>query len=163
MESARLAASAEGQNYDVLRGSTNRDDIADIQGYIKAGQQQYLATLHFEGLNNVQYSDLKQEVHNGWIVHGTDTTPKTIEQTLQMCVKYRKKGRQYIMPIKSEDGVACVQQGSVSAPIIGKGGKPITCFHCGENHWLENCPHVNEAKKKEIMDAKKNTLGGKKT
>ena len=83
----QFAATAGGQNYDVLRGSTNEDDIAAIQGYIKAGQQQYLAVLHFEGLNNVQYSELKQEVHNGWIAHGTDTTPKTIKQTLQMCDK----------------------------------------------------------------------------
>ena len=61
-----------------------------IRGYIKAGQQQYL--LYTEGLNNVQYSDLKQEVHNDWIVNGTNTTPKTIEQTLQMCNNYHHKG-----------------------------------------------------------------------
>ena len=65
MESARLAAIAEGQNYDTLRGSTNEDDIAAVQGYIKAGQKQYLVALPFEGLNNVQFSELKQEVHNG--------------------------------------------------------------------------------------------------
>ena len=60
------------------------------------------------------------------------------------------------MPTKSEDGVACVQQGSVSAPILVKGGKLLKCFHCGENHRVENCPHIIKAKKKEIMDAKKN-------
>ena len=50
--------------------------------------EQYMTTLHFEGLNNVFYHDLKQEVHNGWIIHGTDMTLKTIEQTLQMYNKY---------------------------------------------------------------------------
>ena len=155
LESAQLTAIAEGKNYNTLRGSNNEDDMAAIQGYIKTGQQQYLAALHFEGLNNMQYSELKQEVHNGWIVHGIDTTPKTIEQTLQMCDKFRQKGRQYNMPIKSEDGVACLQQGRVSGPILSKGGKPIKCFHCGENHRLENCPQIGDEKKKEIMDAKK--------
>ena len=41
--------------------------------------QKYLVTLHFEGLDNVMYTELKNKVHNGWIVHGEDTTPKTIE------------------------------------------------------------------------------------
>ena len=59
------------------------------------------------------------------------------------------------MPIKSEDGVACLQQGRVSGPILGKGGKPIKCFHCGENHWLNDCLQIGNEKKKEIMDAKK--------
>ena len=39
LESARLAAIAGGQNYDNLRESINEDDIAAIQGYIKAGQK----------------------------------------------------------------------------------------------------------------------------
>ena len=92
LESARLASIADGENYDTLAGSDDADDIAATKRYIKVGQQRYLVALHFEGLNNVFYSELKQEVHNGWIVHGTDTTPKTIEQTLQMCDKYRQKG-----------------------------------------------------------------------
>ena len=92
MESAKLAASADGEVYETLAGSDNADDIAKVTRYIKQGQQRYLAALHFEGLNNVFYSELKQEVHNGWIVHGTDTTPKTIEQTLLMCDKYHQKG-----------------------------------------------------------------------
>ena len=59
------------------------------------------------------------------------------------------------MPVKSEDGVACVQQGNVSRPLLNRGGKPIKCFHCGENHHLADCPQIDAAKKKEIMDAKK--------
>ena len=59
LESARLTAIAEGQDYDALAGSTDKNDIAAIQGYIKAGQQQYLVALHSEGINNVQYSNLK--------------------------------------------------------------------------------------------------------
>jgi uncharacterized protein CbrC (UPF0167 family) len=155
LESARLAVIADGENYDTLAGSEDADDMAATKRYIKVGQQRYLAALHFEGLNNVFFSELKQEVHNGWIVHGTDTTPKTIEQTLQMCDNYRQKGRQYSMPIKSEDGVACVQQGNVSGPLLNRGGKPIKCFHCGENHHLADCPQIDAAKKKEIVDAKK--------
>ena len=59
------------------------------------------------------------------------------------------------MPVKSEDGVTCVQQGQVSGPLLNKAGKLINCFHCGENHHLSNCPQINDAKKKEIMAAKK--------
>jgi len=94
LESARLAASADGQNYDDSVGSDNAGGIAAREGYIKTGQQQYLVALHFEGLkiNNVQFLDLKQEVHNG-CVHGINTTPKTIEQILQMCNKCRNKGQ----------------------------------------------------------------------
>ena len=86
-ESARIAARADGEDYDALAG--NQDNIERMKGYLAAGQKQYLAALHFEGLNNIHFSELKQEVHNGWIVHGSDTTPKTIEQTLVMCDKYR--------------------------------------------------------------------------
>ena len=81
-ESARIVARADGEDYDALAG--NQDNIERMKGYLAAGQKQYLAALHFEGLNNVHFSELKQEVHNGWIVHGSDTTPKTIEQTLVM-------------------------------------------------------------------------------
>ena len=91
---------------------------------------------------------LKQEVHNVSIAHGIDTTPKPIKQTLQICNKYKQKGMQYSMTVKSKEGVTCVQQGSVSTPIVGKGGKSIKCFHCGENHRLDDCPQINDAKKK---------------
>ena len=39
LESVQLAATVGGQNYDVLMESTNEDDVAAIQGYIKARQQ----------------------------------------------------------------------------------------------------------------------------
>ena len=74
------------------------------------------------------YHDLKQEVHNGGIVHSTDTTHKSIKQTLQMYGKYQRKGKVYHSPIKSEEGVACVQQGEVNTVpvILTKGGKKLS-------------------------------------
>ena len=92
LESARLAAQVNDQIWDELAGTALEQDNVIGRDYIKTGQQQYLAALHFKGLNNVQYTDLKQEVHNGWIVYEIDTTPKTIEQTLQIRDKYKKKG-----------------------------------------------------------------------
>jgi hypothetical protein len=110
LESARLAAKAEGVNYDNLARNNALEDVEAKKGYIRAGQKQYLAALHFEGLNNVHFADLKQEVHNGWIVHGIDTTPKTIEQTLVIYNKDRQKGCKVNVSIKTEDaGVACIQ------------------------------------------------------
>jgi hypothetical protein len=53
-----------------LTRSDAPEDVETKKGYIRAGQKQYLAALHFEGLNNIHFVELKQEVHNGWIVHG---------------------------------------------------------------------------------------------
>jgi hypothetical protein len=53
LESAKLAAIADGEVYETLAGSDNADDIAKVTRYNKQGQQIYLAALHFEGLNNV--------------------------------------------------------------------------------------------------------------
>ena len=55
------------------------------------------------------YFELKNKVHNGWIVHGADTMSKTIEQTLLLCHKYQKKGRGFTSPVKGEAGVTCIQ------------------------------------------------------
>ena len=64
LESARLVASANGVDYNELARSDTPEDVEARKGYIKAWQKQYLVALHFEGLNNVYYADLKQEVHN---------------------------------------------------------------------------------------------------
>ena len=61
LESARLAASAKGVNYDKLATSDTPEDIATRAGYIRAGRKQYLAALHFEGLNNVHFSKLSRK------------------------------------------------------------------------------------------------------
>ena len=155
LESARLAASVNDKDYNKLAGSTLETDKETARSYIKFGQQHYLAALNFEGLNNVQYTNLKKEVHNGWIVHNIDTTPKTIEQTLQMYNKYKEKGRPYLMHIKNGEGVAYVQQGSVQAnkpnnstTILERGGVVLKCVHCGENHPIWDCPEIDDANKR---------------
>ena len=56
LKSTRLAASADGVNYNDLANSTDPKDITTRAGYIRAGQKQYLAALHFEGLNHIHYS-----------------------------------------------------------------------------------------------------------
>ena len=109
LESAQLAVSTDGRNYGKLAESDNVYDIEARKGYIRAEEKKYLAVLYFKGLNNVHFPKLKQEVHNNWIVHRINTTPKTIKQTLQMCNKFRQKGHQYNVPIKNKDGVACLQ------------------------------------------------------
>ena len=88
-------------------------------------------------------------------MHGIDTIPKTIEQTLVMCDKCRQRGHKVNMPVKTKDpGVVCIQQG-VTEPLLGRGGKPLKCFHCGENHKISDCPDIDDAKKKEIMDKRR--------
>ena len=70
-----------------------------------------------------------------------------------MCDKFRHKARQYSVPIKNKNGVACLQQG-ISKPIMGKGGKLLKCFHCGKNCHLRDCSKIDKATKKKIMDTK---------
>ena len=71
-----------------------------------------------------------------------------------MCDKYRQRGRKTNVHVKTEDaGVVCIQQG-VTEPVLGKGGKPVKCFHCGENHLIKDRPDIDDAKKKEIRDEK---------
>ena len=65
------------------------------------------------------------------------------------------------MPIKTEDGLACIQQG-VTEPVLGRSGKPVKCYHCGENHLLKDCPDIDDAKKKEISDEKRKHFQEKK-
>ena len=68
------------------------------------------------------YYELKEEVHNGWIVHGTDTTPKSVEHTLKMWDKYQRKERafQAQVQVKNVDRVAWVQSKMNSNQILTK-------------------------------------------
>ena len=62
-----------------------------------------------------------------------------------MCDKYRQRGRKTNVPVKNEDpGVTCIQQG-VTKPVLGRGGKPLKCFHCGKTHKITNCPDIDNA------------------
>ena len=139
----------------MLVASIEDDNKAKMAKYIKQGQDQYLAALHFEGLNNVVYYELKQEVHNRWIVHGTGTTPKLVKHTLQMCNKYQQEGRSFQarVKVKNKDGVACVQSKVNSNQILIKEGgfvevlplrsKPppqrLTRHHCGKEEGDTRC------------------------
>jgi hypothetical protein len=38
---------------------------------------------------------------------------------------------------------------------MGIGRKLLKCFHCSKNHKISDYPDINNAKKKEILDAKK--------
>jgi hypothetical protein len=120
-----------------------------LKGFIKTGQQQYLAVLYFEGLNNVHFLELKQEVHIGCIMYRIDTTSKITEQTLQMYHKFRHKGLWYIVLVNNKVGATCLQQG-ISEPIMGKGGKLLKCFQCGKNHRLGDCPDIDASKKRKL-------------
>ena len=53
-----MAATEDGENYNTLSGG-NDDEHAKTHMYIKKGMEQYIAVLHFEGLNNMFYYDLK--------------------------------------------------------------------------------------------------------
>ena len=71
-----------------------------------------------------------------------------------MCNKFRQKGHKVNVHIKNKDGIACLQQG-ISKLLMGRGGKLLKCFHYNKNHKIDDCPDIDDAKKKEIKDAKK--------
>ena len=99
------------------------------------------------------YHDRKQELHNSWIVHGADTTPETIEHTLQMCDKYQKKGKEYCTRVTSKEGVVCVQQGKEVAG--GKKANQIMTKRGGGDEIYFNQDGSKQSMREIVMTDKK--------
>ena len=53
------------------------------------GQTRYLAALFFAGLDNARYSQLKQDIHNKWLVTGKDDIPRTYDQVMCLADGFR--------------------------------------------------------------------------
>ena len=49
----------------------------------------YLAALFFAGLDNARYSQLKQDVHNKWLVTGKDDAPRMYNQVMCLADGFR--------------------------------------------------------------------------
>ena len=80
-EVMRLVAEQEGgaDYYDNLLRDKASDQTArkEYEALKKKAAEQFLAALHFEGLNSKVYRELKREVHNGWLINGQETMPKS--------------------------------------------------------------------------------------
>ena len=53
------------------------------------GQTRYLVALFFAGLNNARYSQLKQDIHNKWLVTGKDDVPRMYDQVMCLADGFR--------------------------------------------------------------------------
>ena len=53
------------------------------------GQTRYLAALFFAGLDNARYSQLKQDIHNKWLVTGKDDVPRTDNKVMCLADGFR--------------------------------------------------------------------------
>ena len=53
------------------------------------GQTRYLVALFFAGLDNARYSQLKQDIHNKWLVTGKDDIPRTYDQVIHLAEGFR--------------------------------------------------------------------------
>lgn len=165
----QIICAQKGEDYSALTSSVNEADIAKLKGIKKEAQTQYLVVLHFTGLNNDTWEELKCDVNNGWIVHKNDTMPKRIDQIILLCDKHERETKQSaaakVDPTKS--GVACIQPGKEEpgvamaqpqvGPIVGKNVKAIVCWNpaCnGPNHLLRDCPKAIKAQPKTIAAKK---------
>ena len=52
------------------------------------GQAIYNAALHSDGLNHQANGDIKRHAHNSWLMHGVETLPETIEDTIRLVDRY---------------------------------------------------------------------------
>ncbi len=46
--------------------SADPGNKAKVENFRKEGQEQFIAALHFDGLNNVTYTNIKSDIHKGW-------------------------------------------------------------------------------------------------
>ena len=85
--------------------------MADLASYRAEGREQYLAILHYEGLNRGTYGEMKRSVHNGWLLLKQDTLPKKIFDTLLLCDKFHSEVvRPRVAATTTMLGVASVRQ-----------------------------------------------------
>ena len=85
---AKIAYKADGKDltgWEALKNSLADDDKAAVKNYGEEGKKRFIAALHFNGLNNITYSDVKKDVHNQWLVQGWDTMPTRINHTIRLC------------------------------------------------------------------------------
>ncbi len=85
---AKIAYEADRKDlagWEALKNSSDANDKAAVKEYDKEGKKRFIMALHFEGLNNVTYSDIEKDVHNQWLVQGRDTMPTWINHTICLC------------------------------------------------------------------------------
>ena len=109
---------------------SNTSNFNTQKYYIDKSEVQFQAAMHFNGINNVIYKGLKDEVKNNWSVQGYNNFPKTISDTIN-------KADNFIDPktgVKASNSQCLdfMQQGEESRDKIGKGrGNPV----CGQGGW----------------------------
>ena len=60
---AKIAYKADRKDltgWEALKNSLDDDDKAAVKKYGEEGKKRFIAALHFDGLNNVTYSDVKR-------------------------------------------------------------------------------------------------------
>ena len=67
-----------------------------------------------------------------------------------LCNRFHKSGGPLIAQPKNEAGVAMLQHEKEE----GEKKKEPKCYHCGEEHRVRDCPHIDSNKKDAIMAAK---------
>ena len=100
----KLVTKAEEIGYGTLVKEALSDENArkEYAAFKKRPAEQFLAALHFKGLNSKVYQELKREVHNGWLVSGNETMPKSQDQTMLLCYRFHKSGGPLVKQSKNE-------------------------------------------------------------
>ena len=103
---------------------SNTSNFNTQKYYIDKSEVQFQAAMHFNGINNVIYKGLKDEVKNNWSVQGYNNFPKTISDTINKADKFidPKTG----VKASNSQCLDFMQQGEESRDKIGKGrGNPV--------------------------------------
>eukprot|EP00956_Cyclotella_meneghiniana_P028544 scaffold66757_cov136-Cyclotella_meneghiniana.AAC.1 len=152
-------------------GEVDDDDreiaTAEIASEIKA-------SFMLSGAQERRYGSLKLQLENDYTL-GNDRYPKDTEGVLGLLNNYRdpyqrrqyRPGEERGGQPKEEDGLQFVQEGTneekEGAIMAQQGKKPggeaktnskgeSNCFHCGgKDHWVTDCPDLNEANKGSLM------------
>jgi hypothetical protein len=166
---------------------TKASNLAKYQAAATEARHRYLAALFFHGLSNNAHRDLKKKVHNNALT-GSDTVPCTYKKVLQLADQYKSSYQQ--RNPGNGGGIAFAQKGKVAAAVTAAAaaassekkppclvlgekddkGKMLAnilgksnCFNCGsDNHWVDNCPNLTTAQRKEIAGMAHISVGNNK-
>ncbi len=61
---AYVAGENDITGWETPKASNNNVKKKQVKKFGKEGQKQFIAALHFDGLNNITYSDVKKDIHN---------------------------------------------------------------------------------------------------
>ncbi len=70
------------EEWYTLKDSKDNGDKKKVEDFGEEGQKCFIATLHFEGFNNIRYLDVQKDFHNQLLLQGKDMMPMRINHMI---------------------------------------------------------------------------------